>query len=182
MVRTAEGGSLRFGRLDLDVLWPPRDDPLLPGEDAERPLARPARARFGGYDALLTGDAEPEATHLDPGPIDVLKVAHHGSDDAGLEALLDRSAPRVALIERRGRQHATATRPRRRSQRSPSTGVCVLRTDLDGDVDASRSARPACGAWTRGRAAASRPPGLRGGARLSDRGVIRRLGRDGRPR
>ena len=25
---------------------------------------------------------------LDPGPIDVLKVAHHGSDDAGLGALL----------------------------------------------------------------------------------------------
>ena len=29
-------------------------------------------------------DAEAEAVPLDPGPVDVLKVAHHGSDDAGL--------------------------------------------------------------------------------------------------
>ena len=41
---------------------------------------------------LLTADAEAEAVPLDPGPIDVLKVAHHGSDDAGLGALLDRTA------------------------------------------------------------------------------------------
>ena len=35
---------------------------------------------------------------MDPGPVDVLKVAHHGSDDAGLDALLDRTAPRLAVI------------------------------------------------------------------------------------
>ncbi len=28
---------------------------------------------------------------IDPGPIDVLKVAHHGSDDAGLAGLLERT-------------------------------------------------------------------------------------------
>ena len=47
---------------------------------------------------LLTADAEAEAVPLDPGPVDVLKVAHHGSDDAGLGALLDRTAPRLAVI------------------------------------------------------------------------------------
>ena len=47
---------------------------------------------------LLTADAEAEAVPLDPGPIDVLKVAHHGSDDAGLGALLDRTRPRLAVI------------------------------------------------------------------------------------
>ena len=31
-------------------------------------------------------------------PIDVLKVAHHGSEDAGLAALLDRIRPRLAVI------------------------------------------------------------------------------------
>ena len=35
---------------------------------------------------------------IDPGPVDVLKVAHHGSADAGLDRLLDRSAPRLAVI------------------------------------------------------------------------------------
>ncbi len=47
---------------------------------------------------LLTADAEAESTPLDPGPIDVLKVAHHGSDDAGLGPLLDRIRPRLAVI------------------------------------------------------------------------------------
>ena len=33
---------------------------------------------------LLTGDAEAELAPVDPGRVDVLKVAHHGSEDAGL--------------------------------------------------------------------------------------------------
>ena len=37
-----------------------------------------------GFAMLLTGDAEAEAAPVDPGPVDVLKVAHHGSEDAGL--------------------------------------------------------------------------------------------------
>ena len=97
IVPTAEGSSLRFGGMRIDVLWPPREhveQPIAEANDDSLVLA----ARFDGYDALLTGDAEAEATHLDPGPFDVLKVAHHGSDDAGLPALLDRSVPRVALI------------------------------------------------------------------------------------
>ncbi len=47
---------------------------------------------------LLTADAEAEAVPIDPGPVDVLKVAHHGSDDAGLGPLLDRTSPRLAVI------------------------------------------------------------------------------------
>jgi competence protein ComEC len=30
--------------------------------------------------------------------VEVLKVAHHGSQDAGLDGLLDRSAPQLAVI------------------------------------------------------------------------------------
>ena len=47
---------------------------------------------------LLTADAEAEAVPIEPGPVDVLKVAHHGSDDAGLGALLDRTDPKLAVI------------------------------------------------------------------------------------
>src|SRR5919197_1012745 len=45
-----------------------------------------------------TADAEAEAVPIEPGPIDVLKIAHHGSDDEGLDALLDRAVPRLAVI------------------------------------------------------------------------------------
>ena len=93
----AEGSSMNLGRVRIDVLWPPWDhvaNPIAEANDDSLILA----VRFGGFDALITGDAEAEATHLDPGPFDVLKVAHHGSDDSGLPTLLDRSVPRVALI------------------------------------------------------------------------------------
>ena len=55
-------------------------------------------ARWRRFSMLLTADAEAESTPIDPGPVDVLKVAHHGSDDAGLGALLDRTEPRLAVI------------------------------------------------------------------------------------
>ncbi len=90
-------------------------------------------ARWQGFRMLLTADAEAEAVPIDPGPIDVLKVAHHGSDDAGLDSLLDRSVPRLAVISVGA--HNPYGHP------TPGTlatlaehDVPVLRTDEGGDV------------------------------------------------
>jgi competence protein ComEC len=88
---------------------------------------------------LLTADAEAEAVPLDPGPVDVLKVAHHGSDDAGLAALLDRASPKLAVISAGAGNpygHPTAAT----LATLASHDVATLRTDLDGDVviDVSR--------------------------------------------
>jgi competence protein ComEC len=95
----AAGKALRSGSLCLEVLWPP---PTLLAEDPPdtdpNDLALVIRARWHRFTMLLTADAEAESTPLDPGPIDVLKVAHHGSDDAGLGPLLERSRPRLAVI------------------------------------------------------------------------------------
>jgi len=55
-------------------------------------------ARWRWFSMLLTADAEAGEVPIDPGPVDVLKVAHHGSEDTGLGALLDRTAPRIAVI------------------------------------------------------------------------------------
>ncbi|MDX6653470.1 MAG: competence protein ComEC, partial [Solirubrobacterales bacterium] len=97
--RVAAGTTLCSGPLRLEVLWPPpellAEDPL---DTDPNLLALVVRARWHDFTLLLTADAEAESTPLDPGPIDVLKVAHHGSDDAGLGALLDRSRPRLAVI------------------------------------------------------------------------------------
>jgi competence protein ComEC len=97
--RIAEGDDVRSGRLRLEALWPPRAllaQPL----DGEDPNLRAvvALARWRRFTMLLTADAEAESVPVDPGPIDVLKVAHHGSDDTGLGALLDRTSPRLAVI------------------------------------------------------------------------------------
>jgi competence protein ComEC len=113
LVRVAAGRALRVGALRLEVLWPPRElaEPSRParGPSAEpdAPAADPGElntravvllARSRGFEMLLTSDAESESVPIHPGPVDVLKVAHHGSDDAGLGGLLDRSMPRLAVI------------------------------------------------------------------------------------
>jgi competence protein ComEC len=97
--RVSAGEVLRSGRLRLEVLWPPREALAenLSGVDPNE-LAVVLLARWGGFSMLLTADAEAEAVPLDPGPVDVLKVAHHGSEDAGLGPLLDRIRPKLAVI------------------------------------------------------------------------------------
>lgn len=132
--RLASGAEVRSGRLRLSVLWPPAallSEPPA-GEDPNH-LAVVLLARWRGFSMLLTSDAEAESTPLDPGPIDVLKVAHHGSDDAGLGALLDRARPRLAVIS------VGADNPF--GHPTPGTlatlarhGVPTLRTDEDGAV------------------------------------------------
>ena len=57
-------------------------------------------ASAGPFDLLLPADAESEVTAtLDLPDVEALKVAHHGSDDPGLPALLARTRPEFAAIE-----------------------------------------------------------------------------------
>lgn len=133
-VRVARGTTVRSGRLRLEFVWPPPEllaEPQ-PGVDPNQ-LALVAVARWRGFAMLLSADAEAEAVPLDPGPIDVLKVAHHGSDDAGLAALLERTRPKLAVIS------VGSDNPY--GHPTPATlatlaahGTRVLRTDRDGDV------------------------------------------------
>jgi competence protein ComEC len=135
----AGGSAIESGDLSLEALWPP--PALLDGPPAADPnqAAIVLLARWHGFSMLLTADAEAEAVPLDPGPVDVLKIAHHGSDDAGLDALLDRTGPRLAVIS------VGADNPY--GHPTPDTlfalaehRVPTLRTDDDGEVtiDATR--------------------------------------------
>ena len=132
--RIAAGSELRSGDLRLDTIWPP---PALlagphAGEDPNR-LALVTVARWHGFSMLLTADAEAESTPIDPGPIDVLKVAHHGSDDAGLGALLARIRPSLAVISVGADNtygHPTAATLAELARH----GVRTLRTDRDGAI------------------------------------------------
>jgi competence protein ComEC len=133
----AAGARARFGKLRLDVLSPPVDTPPTIDPNGDSLVLA---ARFAGRRALLTGDAEAEAVPLQAGPLDTLKVAHHGSADAGLAALLDRSRPAVALVSvgaDNPHGHPTAET----LETLADHGICTLRTDLAGDawVDLSRS-------------------------------------------
>jgi competence protein ComEC len=133
-VGIAQGAALRSGRLRLEVLWPPRELLAAPLAGADpNTQALVLLARWASFSMLLTADAEAEAVPLDPGPVDVLKVAHHGSDDAGLDALLDRSKPGLAVISVGADNsfgHPTATT----LASLAAHGVATLRTDRDGTI------------------------------------------------
>ncbi|SQD96986.1 DNA internalization-related competence protein ComEC/Rec2 [Parafrankia sp. Ea1.12] len=115
-------------------------------------------AAVGGVTILLTGDAEPpeqrQVARRGLGPVDVLKVAHHGSEDQ-LPEFLTRTGAEVALIS--VGVDNTYGHP------APSTlaglraaGMAVARTDLHGTVAVVETA----GGGVR---AVARRPGPRGG-------------------
>jgi competence protein ComEC len=131
--RVAEGAELRSGSLHLEVLWPPRE--LLAGPLPDDPNTEciVMLARWRHFEMLLTGDAEAEAVPIDPGPVDVLKVSHHGSGDAGLGGLLDRTAPRLAVISVGAHNPYGHPDPGTLATLAAHQ-VPVLRTDLDGTI------------------------------------------------
>ena len=108
----------------------------------------------GGFDLLLSADAESEALlPLDLPDVDAMKVPHHGSADPGLPAVLERLRPELAAIEV-GPEHL---RPpgavdARRARRA---GVRTYRTDRDGTVSVTRRRRRAMGSRPSGE---RRPP------------------------
>ena len=133
--RLGAGKRIRFGNLVLEVIWPPARESgeELPAGGEPNARSVVALLRWKRFRMLLTGDAESELVPLDPGPVDVLKVAHHGSDDAGLEGLLERSDPGLAVIsvgEENRFGHPTGAT----LGTLAAAGIPTARTDRDGTV------------------------------------------------
>lgn len=127
----------------LEILYPTEEDaaaPLPEGDINNGSVV--ALLRYGGFSALLTGDAEApvEATLLSRGlipDVDVLKVGHHGSSSSTTPGLLDTARPEVALISAgidNEHGHPTAQTLDALLGRP---GLAVRRTDLDGTITIS---------------------------------------------
>lgn len=133
-VRIAAGGAIRSGSLRLEALWP---SPALLAEPlgGADPNAQAIvlLARCHDFSMLLVADAEAETVPLDPGPVDVLKVAHHGSEDAGLGGLLDRATPKLAVISVGAGNPYGHPAPAALAELA-AHGVTTLRTDREGTV------------------------------------------------
>jgi competence protein ComEC len=127
------GQVLRFGAMTMRILWPPPPGPAFRPEGDPNDRAIVALVRVGSFDLFLSADAESNVTlPLALPHVEAMKVAHHGSADAGLPALLERLQPQVAAIEvGRGNTYGHPT---------PSTLAAlrvvphVYRTDRDGTV------------------------------------------------
>ncbi len=130
--RRRPGRFSGFVGLRLTVVWP--DGPGAPGEDPNQ-HAIVLLASYGSVDVLLTADAESDVTgQLTIPPVEVLKVAHHGSADPGLADLLERLRPRVAVISvGAGNDYGHPT-DSTLAALAGSTGLRTYRTDRDGSV------------------------------------------------
>jgi competence protein ComEC len=132
-VAVARAGRVyHLGDLRLQLLWPengasPTDDP--------NDHATVLLASYGSVDALLPADAEGNVTvPLRPPPVEILKVAHHGSEDPDLPGLLSLVRPRIAVVSVGAHNdygHPTAETLRALES---APGLAVYRTDRDGRV------------------------------------------------
>jgi competence protein ComEC len=132
-VRAIRAGSeFRAGGLVLRVLWPP--DPGLAHEDPNL-NATVIVASYGEIDVFLPADAESDVTAgLDLRAVEVLKVAHHGSEDPGLGEELRVLRPRIAVISAGRNNDYGHPRPGTLAALSAVSGLALYRTDQDGRV------------------------------------------------
>ena len=131
----ASGDRFSIGGTAVTVLWPPEDPAT---ELAANDTSIVLHVRRGAFDMVLTGDVEEAAQHgmLREGvlgPIEVLKVPHHGSGNGIIAETLDVWSPEAALISvgranSFGHPHAATLRL------LAEYGVRVHRTDVSGDL------------------------------------------------
>ena len=100
LIAAHAGQELSLGGIRLRLLWPPPPGPGFRPEGDPNLRAVVAHVQVGAFDLLLPADAESDVTAaLELPEVEALKVAHHGSADEGLPALLERTSPTFAAIE-----------------------------------------------------------------------------------
>jgi len=150
------GARIALDDVRFRVLWPdpgrvPREPP--DGGRGINDVSIVLLGEVAGRRFLLTGDVEDDvdpilATRELP-PVDILKVAHHGSATASTPAFLDRVHPRIAVVSS-GAGNPYGHPARSTINRLGATGARVMRTDTDGSVAISISPTGAIGVATSG--------------------------------
>ncbi len=138
------GRTLDLAGLAVEVLWPVSVEQVR--AVAARETSAPEQAEANDCSVVIAatwadgtryvglGDLEPEAqgelAALDPGPADIVKVAHHGSRRQD-PALYTRLAPRLALIEV-GQDNSFGHPAAATTTMLDLLGAPIVRTDRDG--------------------------------------------------
>jgi competence protein ComEC len=124
----------------FEILWP--IDELLTASDGSHLLndnSTVVRVVVDEIEILLTGDIETNAEHMlveDYGSdltVDILQIAHHGSNTSSKDAFLEVARPEIGIIpvgadNRYGHPHREVV------QRLRQHEVTIYRTDVDGTV------------------------------------------------
>lgn len=124
------GDAWNWDGVRFSVLWPPEDRPA--GNDASCVVLVEGK----GWRLLLPGDISRDVEYRMLGQwpeVDLLVLAHHGSQSSTSAALLREVRPDWALASA-GYQHYFGHPHRAVLSRLASSGVTVLRTDEDGMI------------------------------------------------
>lgn len=161
-IKGVQGQEERLGGIDLKNLWPTREflaesknnelGIMNNGENDKvlgtwaivgkgkivNELSLVFELQYGAFRALLTGDVQPPSTDLASqyiqGPVDVLKVPHHGSKNGLTQMMLDLARPKLAIISD-GKNNKFGHPNKETLDLLDQSGVKVLRTDQSGDVE-----------------------------------------------
>ena len=125
------GDTMRFGEVDIGVLWPPAEGA---GSDNDNSVV--LRIKYGERTILLTGDIEKAAERALTGQdlnADVVNVPHHGSKTSSTDAFVQATNPTFAIISV-GR-HSMFGHPHEEVvQRWQANGATVLTTGNCGTI------------------------------------------------
>ena len=128
------GDRIELDGVTLEVLSPDAEWLALPLDVNEHSVV--LRVTYGAVRLLLQGDAGvPVEARLGGtvGPVDVLKVGHHGSASATSDEWLDELAPREAVISV-GRRNTYGHPAPGVLERLARHGVAIFRTDWSGTI------------------------------------------------
>lgn len=92
-----------------------------------------AHVTYGDFSALFTGDSSADVTDSYPKNIDILKVAHHGSNTSTSKEFLEHTNPEYAVISV-GEGNSYNHPSNDVLYRLKMSGAKVLRTDIRGDI------------------------------------------------
>jgi len=143
VVRHWEGEEFALGGASVQVLFPPRD--WFVGAKPQNNDSMVLRVSYGDSSVLLEGDAEkqverrvaaqlhPTANTLASPLANLIKIGHHGSNNATTPELLAAAKPQFAIISVGSGNSFGLPRPEVLA-RLANAGTRVYRTDLDGAV------------------------------------------------
>ena len=126
------GDVIRFGAVEVSVLWP------RPGELSTNNDSIVLRVRFGEHSILLTGDIEKSAeralvqSHHDLNAV-VVKVPHHGSKTSSTDDFVRATSPNLAIVSV-GRNSMFGHPHDEVVQRWQANGATVLTTGESGTI------------------------------------------------
>jgi competence protein ComEC len=135
VVRRWEGDNFSFGGTEISVLFPSRD--WLAGDKPQNNDSLVLRVSYRQSSVLLEGDAEKQVERriaaLHHPSASLLKVGHHGSNNATTPELVESTHPQFAVISV-GSGNSFGLPRNETLARLAAAGTRVYRTDMEGAV------------------------------------------------